>query len=143
MPSKLRYIALSPYTLYILIYRRLFKLLANRQAPDYRNSIKESISAVEALCSIIAGQTKASLGVALKTVENKVAIHGALKAALGQLYGYTSDADGIRHALLDESDLDLADAQFMLVSCSGFITYLLAKAVKAGLPLQGGSKIVS
>ena len=50
-----------------------------------------------------------------------------------QLYGYTSDADGIRHALLDESDLDFEDAKFMLVSCSAFTNYLKGKAIKAGI----------
>jgi hypothetical protein len=42
-------------------------------------------------------------------------------------------ADGIRHALLEESTLDLDDAKFMLVSCSGFVNYLAAKAAKAGV----------
>jgi hypothetical protein len=112
---------------------RALDLLADRQSPDYRNSIKESISAVEALCVLIAAQPKASLGTALSAVEKRVALHGALKGAFNQLYGYTSDASGIRHALLEQSDLELADAQFMLVACSGFVTYLLAKVVKAGL----------
>ncbi len=109
--------------------------LADRGSPDYRNSIKESISAVEALCVLIAGDPKATLGSALSVVEKRVGLHGALKGAFSQLYGYTSDASGIRHALLDVPNLELADAQFMLVSCSGFVTYLLAKALKAGLSL--------
>jgi len=108
-------------------------LLADRQSPDYRNSIKESISAVEALCILIADNPKATLGAALSAVEKRVGLHGALKGAFNQLYGYTSDASGIRHALLEAPNLELADAQFMLVSCSGFVTYLLAKALKAGL----------
>jgi hypothetical protein len=109
------------------------KLFADRKAPDYRNSIKESISAVEAACSIIVGAS-ATLGQALKKLEEKgVTLHGALKSAFSSLYGYTSDADGIRHALLDESTLDFDDAKFMLVSCSGFVNYLAAKASKAGV----------
>lgn len=111
------------------------QLLSNREAPDYRNSVKESISAVEALCSRIANKPHASLGDALKELskQGKVDLHGALRSALANLYGYTSDADGIRHALLRESNLDAEDALFMLVACSAFINYLIQKAGKAGI----------
>lgn len=107
-------------------------LLSDRKSPDYRNSIKESISAVEAICNII-NSSKGTLGQALKQLESKVVIHPALKGAFSSLYGYTSDADGIRHALLDEPNLDFEDAKFMLVSCSAFINYLISKAAKAGI----------
>ena len=109
--------------------------LANRKSPDYRNSIKESISAVESLCRLVARNDKATLGQALKQIQDKVSIHPALKSAFSSLYGYTSDAEGIRHALLDESKVDFEDAKFMLVSCSAFVNYLVAKAAKAGMPL--------
>jgi hypothetical protein len=39
---------------------------ADRSSPDYRNSIKESISAVEAVCQIITGDSTLTLGKALK-----------------------------------------------------------------------------
>ena len=52
------------------------------------------------------------------------------------MYGWTSDAEGIRHGLQDEPDLGFEDAKYMLVACSGFINYLLEKAKKAGLDLQ-------
>lgn len=113
--------------------KRALDLLADRKSPDYRNSIKESISAVEAICNLIAKNSKATLGQALKEIEKKVELHPALKKAFDCLYGYTSDAEGIRHALLDEPNLDFEDAKFMLVSCSGFINYLVAKASKAGI----------
>jgi len=109
------------------------KLMSDRRSPDYRNSIKESISAVEALCKIIAKDEKATLGKALDIIERKIGLHKALKTAFDSLYGYTSSAEGIRHALLDESSLTLEDAKFMLVSCSAFINYLIFKASKAGL----------
>jgi hypothetical protein len=108
--------------------------LSDRTAPDYRNSIKESVSAVESLCNLITGG-KESLGEALKKVETAVPIHPALKKGFSAIYGYTSDAGGIRHALLDQPNLNFEDAKFMLVSCSAFINYLLAKAAKAGLSL--------
>lgn len=107
-------------------------LLSDKVKPDYRNSIKESISAVESMCNLITGG-KDTLGDALKKVEAKIAIHPALKKGFSNIYGYTSDASGIRHALLDEPNLKFEDAKYMLVSCSAFINYLIAKATEAGI----------
>jgi AbiJ-like protein len=100
-------------------------LMNDRTNPDYRNSIKESISAVESLSKILSGNEKATLGQALKVIEKNGSLHKALKSAFSSLYGYTNDADGIRHALLDESTLKKADARFMIVSCSAFVNYLM------------------
>ena len=116
---------------------RAVELLSDRSAPDYRNSIKESISAVEAMCKLITGNPKATLGDALRQLENTLGtLHPALRNAFSNLYGYTSDAEGIRHGMLGESDLDIEDAKFMLIACSAFINYLVAKADKAGLQLK-------
>ncbi|MFH1639453.1 MAG: hypothetical protein ABIB93_03970 [Chloroflexota bacterium] len=111
--------------------------LSDKTSPDYRNSIKESISAVEAICRAITGNDKATLGEALKIIQEqgKLNLHTALKQAFSNLYGYTSDAEGIRHALLDEPNLNSEDALFMLVSCSAFINYLGSKASKTGIQL--------
>jgi hypothetical protein len=110
-------------------------LLSDRKAPDYRNSIKESISAVEALCRVIGETPKATLGDALKKIEAKVKIHPALNQAFSKLYGYTNDADGIRHSLLDEPNLHFEDAKYMVVTCSAFVNYLVAKAIQSGWKL--------
>lgn len=104
------------------------ELLSDRRAPDYRNSIKESISAVEAIVQILTGNSQAELGKALKLLRTEAPVHGALRSALLSLYGYTSDADGIRHALTEDPNLDAADAKFMLVACSAFVVYLIQKA---------------
>lgn len=109
---------------------RALALVSDRKSPDYRNSIKESISAVEAACKILAGSEKATLDDALAELERKQRLHRALRKAFSSLYGYTSDADGIRHALLEESSLDLDDAKFMLVCCSAFVSFLVAKTAK-------------
>ena len=113
------------------------RLLSDRKSPDHRNSIKESISAVEAICRLIARDEKATLGKALDIIETKVELHGALKRAFDSLYGYTSSSEGIRHAfgLTEEPSLSFEDAKFMLVSCSAFINYLIAKASKAGIKI--------
>jgi len=105
--------------------RQAASLLADRTNPDFRNSVKESISAVEAACEIASGQ-KGSLGDCLKGLGSNEALHPAFRDALAKLYGWTSDAQGIRHALMDAPTLALSDARFMLVVCSAFVSYLLA-----------------
>jgi hypothetical protein len=40
--------------------------MTDREQPDYRNSIKESISAIESLCRKITGNDKGTLGLVLK-----------------------------------------------------------------------------
>ena len=106
---------------------RALELLADRKSPDPRNSIKESISAVESATKQIAGTRKATLEDAIKALEKRGALHPCLKAGFSKLYAYTSDQGGIRHAMLDEPNLTKADALFFLVTCSAFINYLKSK----------------
>lgn len=110
--------------------------LSDRQNPDYRNSIKESISAVEGVAKIISGNEKDTLGAAIDKLKGRLKIHPSLEKAFKNLYGYSSDSDGIRHALMEESNLGFEDAKFMLVTCSSFINYLVEKANKAGINLN-------
>ena len=112
------------------------EMYSKKQDPDYRNSVKESISAVESLCRIICGDPKATLGEALDSIEKKglISLHKALKTGLSKIYGYSSDEQGIRHAFTDgKSEIFQEDARFMLVSCSAFVNYLIVKADKAGI----------
>lgn len=109
------------------------RILSNKEKPDYRNSIKESISAVEAAAQILTGDKNAELGKALTLLKSRIDLHGALEQGFKKIYGYTSDSSGIRHALLEKDNLDIEDAKFMLVSCSAFINYLIVKTEKVGL----------
>lgn len=104
--------------------QRALALLADRKQPDYRNSIKESISGVEAMARLVSGNDKATLGEALKLLEKGGKLHTALKDGFSKLYGYTNDEHGIRHAMLDEPNLTQADAKYFLLSCTSFINYL-------------------
>jgi hypothetical protein len=120
----------NPYSSVYEHLSKANKLIADRSKPDYENSIKESISAVEALCEVLTGITgkEATLGRMLKKLEeNGVVIHSGLKAAFNSLYGYTSDANGIRHAgNIGGPASTFEEAKFMLVSCSAFVNYLIA-----------------
>ena len=102
------------------------ELLSTRPIGDYRNSIKESISAVEAITREITGENSINFK---KMEEVGVIVPTVLRKAFEKLYGYTNDGTtGIRHALMDDRNAPTADeAIFMLVSCSAFINYLTKK----------------
>lgn len=103
---------------------RALQLLADRRNLDYRNSIKESISAVEALVKSLSGTEKGTLADLLKHLARRYPLHPALEATFSKLYGYTSDAKGIRHALMDDERVTFEEAKFMLVACSAFVNYV-------------------
>jgi len=72
--------------------------------------------------------SQATLGNTLKKLEaNGVMIHSAMKAGFEKMYGYTSDADGIRHGGIDFTNAPAEDAKYMLISCSAFVNYLVEK----------------
>jgi hypothetical protein len=112
--------------------KRAADLLSDRSNPDYLNSIKESISAVESVVVNVTG--KKTLGAGLKQLTDKgVTIHPALEQAWNKMYGWTSDADGIRHAAIEESESSQAMAKYMLVTCSAFVVYLIETGHKSEL----------
>ncbi|MBB4122099.1 hypothetical protein GGR30_002028 [Martelella radicis] len=105
------------------------RLLSNRENPDFRNSIKESISAVELVAKNLAGSPAITLGEVLKVLSPDLSLHPALKEGFSRLYGWTNDDGGIRHAIMDEPNLTLADARLMLVLCSAFSNYLIDRSI--------------
>lgn len=109
---------------------KALELYSLRPVGDYRNSIKESISAVEAYCREKTNEE--TLGKALNKLESLgITIPKMLKSAFEKLYAYTNQPDtGIRHALMDNDGKYTPsgeEALFMLVSCSSFLNYLNAK----------------
>ena len=119
----------SPHNIRMHLSKAL-ELYAQRPTGDYRNSIKESISAVEAYCREVTGEK--TLGEALNKINGKgLVIPQILKVAFEKLYAYTNQPNtGIRHALMDETGTYTPaseEALFMLVSCSSFINYLNKK----------------
>lgn len=102
-------------------------MLSDREHPDYRNSIKESISAVEAVCRYITNEN--TLDKALPKLKNKgIIIPDMLEEGMKKIYCFTNGKAGIRHALMDESiGISFEEAKYMLVICSAFVNYLKAK----------------
>ena len=106
-------------------------LLYDREKPDYENSIKESISAVEAACRIILKNDLIILSEALKKLKDAISMHPALHEGFQKIYGYAGDAGGVRHSnKSNNAPTTHAEAQFMLVACSAFISYLFASDKK-------------
>ena len=99
------------------------KLISTKPKPDLRNSIKESISMVGAIARLI--EPANDLGKSLSKLEQKKAISQSLASKFKSFYNYGNDKEGIRHELMDEPNLTLAEARYFLVACSAFSNYLL------------------
>lgn len=104
-------------------------LSSDKLDPDYRNSIKEAVTAVEALLRSETGES--TFGKAYSELKKKVAIHPRLQEAIQKVYDYTNQEDtGIRHSKLkgDESAVpDASECRFMIITCSAIINYLSSK----------------
>ena len=97
---------------------------------QYGDSIEDSIHTVESVACQIDPKASKTLGPALTSLEKAGLLkHPALKEAFKNLYGYTSDERGIRHALLDQesADVGLDEALFMFGACASFSAYLVNK----------------
>jgi len=91
-------------------------------AGNFADSVRESIHAVESVSRTI--DPSADLSKALARLEQKISIHAAMKKGFTSLYGYASDENGIRHALLEagEAKVDEADALFKTGSDKPYFT---------------------
>ena len=106
------------------------KLYAKKPSADYRNTIKEAISAVKLAARIISNKPTATLGEAIKLVDDKLALHPAFMQGVLKFYGYTSGEGGIRHSLIEASNIDEADARFALILCSAISNFLISKSTQ-------------
>lgn len=105
--------------------KKALALYSNREHPDYQNSIKESITALEGLNQILTGNSNDFS----KTID-KLEIHPALKEGFTKLYGWTCDDKGIRHSSVKyEEPLSAgsSEARYMLITTSAFVNYLIEK----------------
>ena len=113
------------------------KSISDKPNPDYRNSVKESISAVGTVVRKITG--KNSFGDGLKYLEQHgLELNNQFKEGLNKFYNYTNDpSTGIRHEILTSPQPpDFETAKFMLLSCSAFINYIIPLAQRANINVQ-------
>ena len=105
--------------------------LSEKPEPDLRNAITEAVRAVESAARVVSGKLKATLPDALKALERAGTVHPALKKAWLKLYGYTSDENGLRHAMTEDPKIDFPTAKYMVVSCAAFMNLLCTLPPKA------------
>ena len=105
--------------------------LSAKPDPDYRNAIKEAISSLESLVTVLGG--KGNFSTVISKLNEKLEVHPALIKGITNLYGYTSNEEGIRHAILEQKIITYDDAKYMIVMCSGLFNFLVSKANKVGL----------
>ena len=99
-------------------------------ASQFADSISDSIHAVESAARVLSPKDSKTLKPALNSLEEAgVLQHRALKDAFLKLYGYTSNEQGIRHALLEQgaANVGLEEALFMFGACASFAAYLTEK----------------
>lgn len=122
----------SPYPLVTQHLRKSMNLLSDRTAPDYQNSIKESISSVEALLRHFTSDNSIILSKALIHPLLKKHFHPTLLDSLGKLYSYRGDQSGIGHSSKPESNFTVNshDAKFFLIVCSAYINLIITTLSK-------------
>lgn len=127
--SAIRSAAESPLANAQTHIRQAVNLFAVRDNPNFPKAIHEAISAAEAAAQVLANKPGATLADSLTDVQknNPGLLHPALIGGWKQIYGFTSDSSGIRHAQKDGSviaDQDLA--QYFLITCSAFVNWVAA-----------------
>ncbi len=95
---------------------------------DPPGAVRESIHAVESTARSLDPKAN-TLKPALRSLEAAGGLHPALKRAFSNLYGFASDEQGIRHALIDSPQANVGqdEAVFMLGACASFSSYLARK----------------
>ena len=112
------------------------RFLYDKDALDYKNSVKESILAVEEISKGITGKSGATLGQCLRALEKELPARHLLWKGMEKLYAYSNKVGGVRHAQKpgeadgEENEVSPAEARFILVTCSTICNYLRAKQAK-------------
>jgi hypothetical protein len=92
-------------------------------SPDYENSIKESINAIESALKILTGDSKSTLGKLLKQID----IDKDIKRILSQAYGLVSNKPFVRHGGTQAEHIGKEEAEFFIELAATAIIYLKSK----------------
>ena len=113
--------------------REAAKAINKGDKKSLAQAVADSIHAVESVARLIDPNANRTLTPALRSLKEAGAIkHHKLMGAFSQLYDYTNDEQGIRHALLekDSPDVELDEAVLMFGACAVFSAYLVNKCQK-------------
>lgn len=99
------------------------KNLLQAVPPDFENSIKESIGAVESCLKILFDEPNKTLGQMAKDSR----LDRDIRRIISTAYGAASDRDFVRHGGIQDSQLTLAEARFFIEFCATAIIYCVTK----------------
>lgn len=91
--------------------------------PDFENSIKESISAVESCLMVLLNEPNGTLGKIIKQAN----LDPDIERLVSQAYGATSNKAFVRHGGTTASNLTKAEAEFFLEFAATSIVYITQK----------------
>lgn len=110
------------------------KHLSDRKHPDYKDSIANSIRAVEGVAKLITHQT-GTLGELMPKVQEILGLDKNFAKAIGQLWRYANNV--ARHADPEAERIpEFEEAKFVFVTASAIVNYLISKAQKNGIELK-------
>ena len=94
--------------------------------PDYENSIKESINAIESTLKILLDKPKLTLGKLIKNNE----LDQDVQKLIDMAYGLVSNKDFVRHGGVMNQNIEKSEAEFFLEFSAIAITYIKEKIKK-------------
>lgn len=102
--------------------------LYDQQPPDYLNSVKESVSAVEGIARVACNEPKKTLSDLIPKLRQEHLSHPAMGKILEAIYAVRSDEPGAAHAAHKTSSFKHTDAEFILNVSSAVIIYLMRQS---------------
>ncbi|MFZ6843698.1 hypothetical protein [Undibacterium sp. RuTC16W] len=96
-------------------------------APDFENSVKESISSVESCLMILLKEPNGTLGKLIK----RAGLDEDIERLISQAYGFASNKDFVRHGGTNDSQLGKEEAEFFLEFSGSAIVYITTKLKRA------------
>ncbi len=97
--------------------------------PDYENSVKESINAIESCLMVLLNEPNGTLGKIIKRAD----LDPDIERLISQAYGYTSNRAFVRHGGTMPSTLTQAEAEFFLEFAASCIVYMTSRLKNATL----------
>ncbi len=91
--------------------------------PDFENSIKESVNAIESTLMILLNQPNGTLGKLIKTA----GLDPDIEKLVSQAYGLASNKDFVRHGGIANQNISQLEAEFFLEFAASAIIYIRGK----------------
>lgn len=116
-------------------YNKALKFFRDRTKPDFQNSVKEAVCAVEAAGKALFPNSKAkTLGDLVKDLGNKNQMPQALLKTLEGIYAYRNSGDGVSHGGANGGAATEAVTEYVLSVCASQIIFLVDLADRDEIP---------